>query len=56
MTHLFLTVIDLAGTLTVLDLSVGSSRRPRVCGTDHDRPIGYFTSLFRIVEVTYILQ
>ena len=35
------TVIGLASTLMVLDHSVGSSRRPRVVGTDHDRPIGY---------------
>ena len=34
------TVIGLASTLMVLDHSVGSSRRPRVVGTDHDRPIG----------------
>ena len=34
-------VICLASTLMVLDHSVGSSRRPRVGGTDHDRPVGH---------------
>ena len=49
-------VIYLASTLMVLDCNLGSSRRPRVYGTDQHRPVGHFTSLFRIVEVTYILQ
>ena len=49
-------VIYLASTLMVLACNLGSSRRPRVSGTDHHRPVGHLTSLFRIVEVTYIFQ
>ena len=51
-----ITVIYLASTLMVLACNLESCRRPRVCDTDHHRPVGHFTSLFRIVEVTYILQ
>ena len=48
-------VIFLASTLMVLDYSMGSSRRPRVCGTDHDRPVGHFTSDFDIPKSIYIV-
>ena len=34
-------VIYLASTLMVLACNLESSRRPRVCGTDHHRPVGH---------------
>ena len=40
-------MICLASTLMVLDHSVGSSRRPRVGGTDHDRPVGHSLQILR---------
>ena len=47
-------MIGLASTLMVLDPSLGSSRRPRVVGTDQDRPIGYLTLDFDIPKSLYI--